>query len=101
MKPYSLCGVERTGLLRESALIIHIKPVERLKAKSFMQTFLKRIFSFFFMTLNGLSVKGLMYCCLCLDIIAYYVAGLNAGIHRLLVGVRDILDEGIGKGWAV
>lgn len=48
MKPYSLCGVERTGLLRESALIIHIKPVEHLKAKSFMQTFLKRIFSSFF-----------------------------------------------------
>lgn len=48
MKPYSLCGVESTGILRESTLIIHIKPVEHLKAKSFMQTFLKRIFVSFF-----------------------------------------------------
>ncbi len=47
MKLYSLCGVERTGLLRENALIIHMKPVEHLKAKSFMQTFLKRIFLLF------------------------------------------------------
>lgn len=44
-----------------------------------MQTFLKGIsFSFFcdegglFMTLNGLSGKGLMYCCLCFFMIAYY-----------------------------
>lgn len=58
-----------------------------------------------------------MYCCFCLYITAHYVllaggaGGLNAGNQRFLVGVggqvlgvfmlEDILEEGIGKGWAV
>lgn len=42
------------------------------------------------MTLNGLSGKGLMYCCFCLYIIAYYV---------LLVVPVALMRETRGFGW--
>ncbi len=122
MKLYSLCGVERTGLLRESALIIHIKPVEHLKAKSFMQTFLKRFFLLFLwwgMTFyNAKWIKwkildallfALLYYCLLLASVTAEAGGArgpNGGNQRLFIGVEAgfvcwglFKRNGIEQGW--